>query len=107
MPILNGNDFLAAGYEPGPIIAELIEAVAELEAKGILDPDYAMKLLKRDFPLAPLHGVESCETLHREPPCPKSETSYAIRSRPYTCSIIPSLSAKRSVSTPKRFNMVR
>ena len=52
MPILNGNDFLAAGYQPGPIIAELIEALAALEAKGILDPDYAMKLLKRDYPMA-------------------------------------------------------
>lgn len=53
MALLNGHDILAAGWPPGPHMAKIIEAVREIEARGIVDPDYALKLLRRDFPPPP------------------------------------------------------
>lgn len=48
MKLLNSQDLIAAGYEPGPIFKELLAKVADYEARGIADPKYALKLLKRD-----------------------------------------------------------
>lgn len=53
MGMLNGNDLLQAGWPPGAHIGKMLAAVAEMEARGIHDPDYAMKLLRRDFPPPP------------------------------------------------------
>ena len=48
MKLLTSQDLIEAGYEPGPVFKTLHAKIAELEAKGITDPKYAMKLLKRD-----------------------------------------------------------
>ncbi len=48
MKLLTSQDLIAAGYEPGPIFKTLVAKIAEYEAKGITDPKYALKLLKRD-----------------------------------------------------------
>ncbi|MFD2255728.1 RtcB family protein [Luteolibacter algae] len=48
MNLLNSEDLIAAGYEPGRIFKTLFEHIAEYEARGIKDPRYALKLLKRD-----------------------------------------------------------
>ena len=48
MKRLTSEDLVAAGYEPGPIFKILFAKIAEYEAKGITDPKYALKLLKRD-----------------------------------------------------------
>lgn len=48
MKRLTSEDLIAAGYEPGPIFEILFAKIAEYEAKGIADPKYALKLLKRD-----------------------------------------------------------
>ncbi len=53
MALLNGHDLLAAGWPPGPHMAKILEAVRGLEARGIVDPHYALKLLRRDFPPPP------------------------------------------------------
>jgi len=53
MALLNGHDILAAGWPPGPHIAKILDAVREIEARGIVDRDYALKLLRRDFPPPP------------------------------------------------------
>lgn len=53
MALLNGHDILAAGWPPGPHMTQILEAVRALEAKGIVDQDYALKLLRRDFPPPP------------------------------------------------------
>jgi tRNA-splicing ligase RtcB len=53
MALLNGHDILAAGWPPGPHMTEILEAVRRLEGKGIVDPDYALKLLRREFPPPP------------------------------------------------------
>ncbi|HWB03719.1 MAG TPA: RtcB family protein [Verrucomicrobiales bacterium] len=53
MSLLNGHDILAAGWPPGAHIAKMLDAVRDLEAKGIVDRDYALKLLRRDFPPPP------------------------------------------------------
>ena len=58
MKLLNSQDLIAAGYEPGPIFKELLAKVAEYEARGIADPKYALKLLKRDvLPPPPKHAL--------------------------------------------------
>ena len=48
MKPLTSQDLIAAGYEPGPIFKILMAKISEYEAKGITDPKYALKLLKRD-----------------------------------------------------------
>jgi len=48
MKRLTSHDLIAAGYEPGPIFKILFEKIGEYEARGIKDPKYALKLLKRD-----------------------------------------------------------
>ena len=50
MNLLTESDLLLAGYLHGPQLAAMLEAVAELEARGIKDRSYVMKLLRRDFP---------------------------------------------------------
>lgn len=50
MSVLNGDDFLEAGWAPGPQIGQALVKAAEYEAKGITDPAYLLKLLRRDFP---------------------------------------------------------
>lgn len=56
MKPLTSQDLIAAGYEPGPIFKDLFAKIDEYDAKGITDPKYALKLLKRDCgaPLAKL-----------------------------------------------------
>lgn len=48
MKPLTSNDLIEVGYEPGPIFKTLLAKISEYEAKGITDPKYALKLLKRD-----------------------------------------------------------
>ncbi|MDP4625219.1 MAG: RtcB family protein [Akkermansiaceae bacterium] len=48
MKLLTSQDLIDAGYEPGPVFKTLFAKISELEEKGITDPKYAMKLLKRD-----------------------------------------------------------
>jgi RNA-splicing ligase RtcB len=50
MPLFNGNDLLAAGWPPGPWIAAMLKEAADMEARGIHDPAYALKLLRRAYP---------------------------------------------------------
>lgn len=58
MKLLNSQDLIAAGYEPGPIFKQLLAKVADYEARGIADPKYALKLLKRDvLPPPPKHAM--------------------------------------------------
>jgi tRNA-splicing ligase RtcB (3'-phosphate/5'-hydroxy nucleic acid ligase) len=51
MKLLTEMDLLAAGWPPGEQIPKLHAMVADLAAKGIHDRDYALKLLKRAYPL--------------------------------------------------------
>ena len=50
MSLITGNDLLAAGWASGPRLGEALAHAAELEAKGIHDKDYLLKLLHRDTP---------------------------------------------------------
>ncbi|MAS95231.1 MAG: RNA-splicing ligase RtcB [Verrucomicrobiales bacterium] len=47
--MITGNDLIEAGWQPGPKFPELFAAARALEAKGITDPAYILKLLERDF----------------------------------------------------------
>lgn len=49
-PLLTESDLLLAGWLHGPLLTEMLAAVARMEERGIQDPAYAMKLLRRDFP---------------------------------------------------------
>ncbi len=50
MNLLTESDLLLAGWLHGPQLTEMLQAVAAMEARGIRDPQYALKLLRRDFP---------------------------------------------------------
>jgi tRNA-splicing ligase RtcB len=50
MSLLTETDLLLAGWLHGPQLQEMLTAVAAMEARGIQDPNYAIKLLRRDFP---------------------------------------------------------
>jgi tRNA-splicing ligase RtcB (3'-phosphate/5'-hydroxy nucleic acid ligase) len=49
MPPLNHDDLLAAGYPVDGRLPAMLERLADLAARGISDPKYALKLLKREF----------------------------------------------------------
>ncbi|MGJ8675895.1 MAG: RtcB family protein [Akkermansiaceae bacterium] len=53
MKTINGQDLIDAGWEPGPIIAEMLAKCEEYEARGISDVKYILKLLSRDFQAPP------------------------------------------------------
>lgn len=53
MPIVSAQDILQAGWPPGPGLKPMMEFVKSLERRGVHDPDYAMKLLRRKFPPPP------------------------------------------------------
>lgn len=67
MPILNGDDFLEAGWRPGPELGRALAVAAEYERKGITDPNYLMRLVARQVPRPdPLLGM-------RQEPAPWTE----------------------------------
>lgn len=51
MNLINESDLLEAGWLPGPEIEIMLEAVRVMAARGVQDRAYALKLLRRDFPL--------------------------------------------------------
>ena len=51
--LLNAADLLLAGWPDGPQIGPMLAALAAMETRGIHDRNYAMKLLRRDFPPPP------------------------------------------------------
>lgn len=67
MKLLNHEDLIAAGYEPGPRFKVMFEKLAEYEARGISDKKYALKLLKRDF------GAPEPKRVLRGSPAPLAE----------------------------------
>ena len=67
MTPLSENDLLAAGYPPGERIDSMLAHLAELGERGITDPKYALKLLKRAF------GPPPPRMAMRETPAPFAE----------------------------------
>ncbi len=61
IPLSDEHDLIAVGYPAGPRLQELLKKSAALEARGITDPAYAWKLLKRGAAPPPKQG------LHDEP----------------------------------------
>jgi hypothetical protein len=60
MPILTGQDFIEAGWRPGPEIGQALALAAEYEAKGITDPKYLLKLVAKQVPRqAPKAGLRA------------------------------------------------
>lgn len=57
MNLLSSQDLIDAGYEPGLLFKDLLAKIAEYEARGIADPKYALKLLKRDVAPPPVKFV--------------------------------------------------
>ncbi|HWW15157.1 MAG TPA: CCA tRNA nucleotidyltransferase [Candidatus Dormibacteraeota bacterium] len=52
VPLVTGDDLIAAGYEPGPRFREILEAVEDLQLEGRLSShDAALEFVKREFPL--------------------------------------------------------
>ncbi len=50
MSLLTESDLLLAGWLHGPQLTAMLAAVDAMESRGIRDPAYALKLLRRDFP---------------------------------------------------------
>ena len=49
-PLLTPSDLLLAGWQDGPQMDVLLDAVRVMEHRGIRDAAYALKKLRRDFP---------------------------------------------------------
>ena len=49
MSLLNQEDLIKAGWEPGPHFGEMIAKLREYEERGICDKKYLLKLLAKDF----------------------------------------------------------
>ena len=47
---LTGYDLIEAGWAPGPQMGAALAKAPEYQARGIVDRDYLIKLLRRDFP---------------------------------------------------------
>jgi poly(A) polymerase len=50
--LVTGDDLIAAGYAPGPMFREILEAVEDAQLEGrLLEHDAALEFVKREFPL--------------------------------------------------------
>src|SRR5579872_804555 len=53
VPLITGDDLIAAGYAPGPLFTQILSAVEDGQLEGRLRTrDEAMELVTRDFPLS-------------------------------------------------------
>jgi poly(A) polymerase len=51
VPLITGDDLIAAGYAPGPKFREILDAVEDAQLEGRLNsPDAARDFVKREFP---------------------------------------------------------
>ena len=67
MKLSNETDLLAAGYPPGETMRTMLARLDDLAARGVMDPKYAMKLLKREF------GPPPPKLAMRDEPLPLAE----------------------------------
>jgi poly(A) polymerase len=52
VPLVTGDDLIAAGYAPGPKFRELLDAVEDAQLEGrLLSHDAALEFVKREFPI--------------------------------------------------------
>jgi putative nucleotidyltransferase with HDIG domain len=50
--LVNGDDLIAAGYEPGPRFKEILSVVEDAQLEGrLVSKDAAMEFVRREFPL--------------------------------------------------------
>ena len=51
MPLVTGEDLIAAGYSPGPLFKEILAAIEDAQLDGKLQSkEEAMRLVRREFP---------------------------------------------------------
>jgi poly(A) polymerase len=52
MPLITGDDLIAAGYTPGPKFREILDAVEDAQLEGrLLSRDTALEFVQREFPV--------------------------------------------------------
>ena len=52
VPLVRGEDLIAAGYVPGPIFKEILSAVEDVQLEGRLQTrSEAMRFIREHFPL--------------------------------------------------------
>jgi poly(A) polymerase len=52
VPLVTGDDLIAAGYAPGPKFREILDAVEDAQLEGrLLSHDAALEFVKREFPV--------------------------------------------------------
>lgn len=71
MKLLTSDDLIEAGYLPGPLFKVLLAKIDDYELRGISDPKYALKLLRRDL------GPPPPKAVMREKALPFSEAIVA------------------------------
>lgn len=57
MKLITEKQLIAAGYEPGPMMENMLEKAADFDARGVTDPKYVLKLLAREFGPPPPKAV--------------------------------------------------
>jgi poly(A) polymerase len=58
VPLVTGNDLIAAGYAPGPKFREILEAVEDAQLEGRLSShESAIEFVKTKFPLSDRTGI--------------------------------------------------
>ncbi len=64
VPLITGDDLIAAGYAPGPLFTQILSAVEDGQLEGRLRTrDEAMELVTRDFPLSASVPVQNEKNL--------------------------------------------
>lgn len=52
-PLINGNDLIAAGYDPGPLFSGILSAVEDAQLEGIIaSREEAMRFVREKYPVA-------------------------------------------------------
>jgi poly(A) polymerase len=52
LPLINGKDLIDLGYKPGPIFAEILGSVEDLQLEGTIESrDEALQYIKRSYPI--------------------------------------------------------
>jgi poly(A) polymerase len=60
MPLISGDDLIAAGYPPGPRFKEILSLVEDAQLEGRLrTKDSAMEYVKREFPQPAEHSSQN------------------------------------------------
>jgi len=60
-PLINGDDVMALGYAPGPLIGQILDVMLQKQVEGeIKNKEEALKLLREEFGIVRMEPKKSC-----------------------------------------------